>query len=172
MMHAGSLNSGFLWSRWRGKCSRHSQRMRNPYFTYLVRGPLCLQFESPGHIIILGPSLQPSAATLLASKLVMLSSHFISQWEFYIIKRFVNHNTSKWPTRFHRILWQFRRTDLTGVFFWKNENWVGIIFLSCLWLSIFFLPISLYSVGIDSRLFHITMKAVMINTLRPSDSYM
>ena len=28
----GSLTSGFLWSWWRGKCSRHSQRMRNPQF--------------------------------------------------------------------------------------------------------------------------------------------
>ena len=27
----GSLTSGFLWSQWRGKCSRHS-RMRNPQF--------------------------------------------------------------------------------------------------------------------------------------------
>ena len=26
----GSLTSGFLWSRWRGKRSRHSRRMRNP----------------------------------------------------------------------------------------------------------------------------------------------
>ena len=28
----GSLNSGFLWSWWRGKRSRHSRRMRNPQF--------------------------------------------------------------------------------------------------------------------------------------------
>ena len=35
----GSLTSGFLWSRWRGKRFRHSRRMRIPYFTYLVRGP-------------------------------------------------------------------------------------------------------------------------------------
>ena len=28
----GSLISGFLWSRWRGKCSRHSRRMRNAQF--------------------------------------------------------------------------------------------------------------------------------------------
>ena len=27
-----SLTSGFLWSRWRGKRSRHSRRMRNPQF--------------------------------------------------------------------------------------------------------------------------------------------
>ena len=33
----GSLTGGFLWSRWREKCSRHSRRMRNPQFTYLVR---------------------------------------------------------------------------------------------------------------------------------------
>ena len=28
----GTLTSGFLWSRWRGKRSRHSRRMRNPQF--------------------------------------------------------------------------------------------------------------------------------------------
>ena len=27
-----SLTRGFLWSRWRGKCSRHSWRMWNPQF--------------------------------------------------------------------------------------------------------------------------------------------
>ena len=35
----GSLTSSFLWSQLRGKCSRHSWRMRNPHFTYLVWGP-------------------------------------------------------------------------------------------------------------------------------------
>ena len=38
----GSLTSGFLWSWWRGKRSCYSQRVRNPQFTYLVRGP-CVQ---------------------------------------------------------------------------------------------------------------------------------
>ena len=28
----GSLTSGFLWSRWRGKRFRHSRRIRNPQF--------------------------------------------------------------------------------------------------------------------------------------------
>ena len=28
----GSLTSGFLWNRWRGKRSRHSRRLRNPRF--------------------------------------------------------------------------------------------------------------------------------------------
>ena len=35
----GSLTISFLWSRWRGKRSRHSRCMRNPQFTYMVRGP-------------------------------------------------------------------------------------------------------------------------------------
>ena len=34
----GSLTSRFLWSRWRGKRSWHSRRMRNPHFC--VSGPL------------------------------------------------------------------------------------------------------------------------------------
>ena len=29
---SGSLTSGFLWSWWRGKCSRHSRHMRHPHF--------------------------------------------------------------------------------------------------------------------------------------------
>ena len=32
----GSLTSGFLWSRWRGKRSRHSRLMRNPLFINFV----------------------------------------------------------------------------------------------------------------------------------------
>ena len=44
---SGSLTSGFLWSRWRGKRSRHSRRMRNPQFAYLVRGPCCPRPTNP-----------------------------------------------------------------------------------------------------------------------------
>ena len=36
----GSLTSGFLWSRWRGKRSRHSRRMRNPQFYESGRRPM------------------------------------------------------------------------------------------------------------------------------------
>ena len=39
-MHAGSLTSGFLWSRWRGKRSRHSRRMRNPQFHVSGKRPM------------------------------------------------------------------------------------------------------------------------------------
>ena len=36
----GSLTSGFLWSRWRGKRSRHSRRMRNPQFCVSGNRPI------------------------------------------------------------------------------------------------------------------------------------
>ena len=36
----GSLTSGFLWSRWRGKRSRHSQHMRNPQFYVSGKRPI------------------------------------------------------------------------------------------------------------------------------------
>ena len=36
----GSLTSGFLWSQWRGKRSRHSRRMRNPQFYISGKRPM------------------------------------------------------------------------------------------------------------------------------------
>ena len=36
----GSLTSGFLWSRWRGKRSRHFRRMRNPQFCVSGKRPM------------------------------------------------------------------------------------------------------------------------------------
>ena len=36
----GSLTSGFLWSQWRGKRSRHSRRMRNPQFYVSCKRPM------------------------------------------------------------------------------------------------------------------------------------
>ena len=36
----GSLISGFRWSRWRGNCSRHSRRMRNPRFYVSGKRPM------------------------------------------------------------------------------------------------------------------------------------
>ena len=38
----GALTSGFLWSRWRGKCSRHSRRMRNPQFYVSGKRPIAV----------------------------------------------------------------------------------------------------------------------------------
>ena len=41
-MHHGTC--GFLWSRWRGKRSRHSRRMRNPQ-NISGKRPICSSFE-------------------------------------------------------------------------------------------------------------------------------
>ena len=38
----GSLTSGFLWSRWRGKRSRHSWHMRNPQICVSRKSPMSL----------------------------------------------------------------------------------------------------------------------------------
>ena len=46
----GSLTSGFLWSRWRGKHSRHSRRMRYPQFYVSGKRPIAV----PCGIIPLG----------------------------------------------------------------------------------------------------------------------
>ena len=40
VMHLGSLASGFLWSRWRGKRSRHSRGMRNSQLYVSVKRPM------------------------------------------------------------------------------------------------------------------------------------
>ena len=44
----GSLTSGFIWSQWRGKRSRHCTT-RN--FTYLARGPFDPIWSIPGELI-------------------------------------------------------------------------------------------------------------------------
>ena len=41
----GSLTSGFLWSRWRGKRSRHSRRMRNWQFCLSGQRPIAFCFQ-------------------------------------------------------------------------------------------------------------------------------
>ena len=43
----GSLISGFLWSRWRGKRSRLSRRMRNPLIYVSGKGPMGSDFAQP-----------------------------------------------------------------------------------------------------------------------------
>ena len=38
----GSINRGFLWNRWRGKCCRRSRCMRNPQFYVSGKRPMPL----------------------------------------------------------------------------------------------------------------------------------
>ena len=42
----GSLTSGFLWSRWQEKRSRHSRCMRNPHFCVSGKRPMALACDT------------------------------------------------------------------------------------------------------------------------------
>ena len=47
---SGSLTNGFLWSRWRGKRSRHSRCMRNPQFCVSGKRPIVPHYHIPTHM--------------------------------------------------------------------------------------------------------------------------
>ena len=48
----GSLTCGFLWSRWRGKHSRHARRMRNPQFYVSGKRPMALCADGTGFLLL------------------------------------------------------------------------------------------------------------------------
>ena len=47
----GSLTSQFLWSRWRGKRSRHSRRMRNPLIYVSGKRPITKRSYWPSRLV-------------------------------------------------------------------------------------------------------------------------
>ena len=51
----GSLTSGFLWSRWQGKRSRYSRRMRNPQYYISGKRPLLWMWPLSIAVIYLNP---------------------------------------------------------------------------------------------------------------------
>ena len=53
-----SLTSGFLWSRWRGKRSRHSRRMRNPQFYISGKRPMVLTCWNLGKNVYVWEEIQ------------------------------------------------------------------------------------------------------------------
>ena len=48
----GSLSSGFLWSRWRGKRTRHSSRMRNPQLNVSGKSPMDTPMLGPFTVVL------------------------------------------------------------------------------------------------------------------------
>ena len=50
---SGSLTSGFLWNRWRGKRSRHSRCMRNPQFYVSGKRPIVTSWWKRGFLVYL-----------------------------------------------------------------------------------------------------------------------
>ena len=84
---SGSLTSGFLWSRWRGKCSRQSRRMRNPQFFVTVRRPidLCTVVIQPIYLFIVitfskgSPLYEVFTTSIKVITSLMLVLEFLSQ---------------------------------------------------------------------------------------------
>ena len=63
----GSLTSGFLWSWWRGKRSRHSQRMHNPHFYVSGKRPMRTRIILDTDMRYLIPTLTHSPAFITLS---------------------------------------------------------------------------------------------------------
>ena len=64
----GSLTSDFLWSRWRGKCSRHSRRMRNPQFYVSGKTPMVIFADVADQVGVLELGGASTQITFLPSR--------------------------------------------------------------------------------------------------------
>ena len=103
----GSLASSFLWSRWRGKRSWHSRRMRNMQFYVSDKRPMalsmkiCLDFFIHSHfgpvylrdpyvLETCGRSTVHKLKTILAmffSRLLMVCNTFCMIWWYHVTHR-------------------------------------------------------------------------------------
>ena len=68
---SGSLTSGFLWSQWRGKRSRHSRSMRNPKFNLSGKRPIPKTKPKREKIVV------PILATRVASPILYCPNYSI-----------------------------------------------------------------------------------------------
>ena len=67
----GSLTSGFLWSQWRGKRSRHSRSMRNLQFCVSGMRPIWTEFyEKLDSLIVIISNIHVHVAHLVVIQLV------------------------------------------------------------------------------------------------------
>ena len=86
----GSLTSGFLWSRWRGKRFRNSQRMRNPQFYVSSKRPMWLiewDMPSKDFVALFGHSSQIS---FWVSKFISWSPSWPSVTHYIALKYLVH----------------------------------------------------------------------------------
>ena len=76
----GSLTSGFLWSRWRGKRSRHSRRMCNPRFCVSGGRPIELKQLIDTSVSSIHASSTWVVNDLKACRLVHLNCYLKQLW--------------------------------------------------------------------------------------------
>ena len=75
---SGSLTSGFLWSWWQGKRSRHSRRMRNPQFYVSCKRPIVEVEESA--VTYIQFLCITSVALMVKTKMHSIPVHDIQPW--------------------------------------------------------------------------------------------
>ena len=117
----GSLTSGFLWSGWRGKRSRHSRRMRNPQFCLSGKRPISpihtlhAAHFAPSHhpyCTLCAVIVSPMSCFLAFSSWVRAMLQYIQpvrkpvDYKAYLIFIYIYHNDA-WLFRFHNSWWHF-----------------------------------------------------------------
>ena len=85
---SGSLTSGFLWSRWRGKRSRHFRCMHNPHFYVSGKRPMTVALLRPPSLII---NLLPSKYNNFLTRHLMLHTegikpHSLPHWILFFFR--------------------------------------------------------------------------------------
>ena len=89
----GSLTCGVLWRRWRGKCSRHSRRMRNTQFGVSGKRPMFPTAIRPLIIAILPKEMDASVRSNVWPQL-----HW--WWQGY------DNACANWYTKPSKMLWR------------------------------------------------------------------
>ena len=130
----GSLTSRFLWSRWRGKLSRHSRCMCNPQFYVSVKrlmvNSLCLN-----NVISWSSRLQTSTYSSMAGAHVWQSSSGLFTLDF--LKRInigLKEISTHWLSNMHRsetIICLKLLNRWPVMCLWHTHNSNGQSFLVC-----------------------------------------
>ena len=80
----GSLTTGFLWSRWRGQCSRLSWHMRNPHFYVSCKRPMAhsslVGMKIPVEIYPIDIKSESKLWRIFAHNFAWYNFGFVSMW--------------------------------------------------------------------------------------------
>ena len=113
----GYLTSGVIWSRWRGKRSRHSRRMRNPQFYVSGKRPIAAD--------VLAHWFEP----MMVSKLTHICvtwSHWVKDQIYIIwnicIKQETRHENGHWHVYIIFPKGSELRSHLFSSGFWRTVN--------------------------------------------------
>ena len=109
-----SLTSGFPWSRWQGKCSRHSRRKRNPQFYVSGKRPMVWYSLSD----ILGNDLQGHLINISISNYFSTLMKYSFTFQLINLENFISFHGQK--TKYQGLLWpnkQLKSFELLVIIF-------------------------------------------------------